>query len=306
MAASRRIRAGLPSLLGLVLACLAPAPGIASLDSARLVSTVQSGPLEMVVALEDSSFGAGQRTCVLVCVTNRGKTTIPFVPVPIYSDDSRTSVNIWRIGTHGAWFLLRRTFYSCPTVIHPYAVPPISPLEPGGSVCYTSNLGSTYATYYASTRDGAQLKSDPTRAFLNSRFAMGRYALQITYWLRGEQNGWREPLALESDTLFFDVTSPTVAENAILSRYGTRTTSRAMLLDLLFQMSSSGARRDPAALSAFARGDLAKRVIEDWSSRPGRYHVRDSVYAERKKWLLQGWPPYGTYIERINAAEQPR
>jgi hypothetical protein len=353
--ASRAFRVGLPSLLGLVSALLAPLCASASLDPARIVSKVLSGPLEMVVALDDSSFVAGQRTCVLVCVTNRGETTIPFVPEPIYSDESRTSVNVWRIGTHGAWFLLRRTFTSCPFAIHPYAVPPISPLEPGGSVCYSSNLCTAYATNYPVV-DRLRLKGGPTGAFLNSRFAMGRYALQVTYSLRGEQNGWREPLALESDTLFFEVTSPPASENDLLSRYaasidsargepsplrqeltarwlprflnsrffetvflqsgrfaqeiprdrlftwldpyGTRPTSRALLLDLLFRISSSGARQDPAALSKFARGDLAKRVIEDWSSRPSRYHVRDSVYADRKKRLLREWPPYGTWIER--------
>jgi hypothetical protein len=204
-----------------------------------------------------------------------------------------------------------------------------------------------------------QLGSDPTRTLRHSRLAPGRYALQVTYPLPAEQNHWREPLAVDSDTLFFDVMpAPSKPEERdLLSRYalavdscpgelfqcrqelrsewlprftnsmlfldvfmssggfsraqvprdslfswldphGARPTSRAILLDLLLRSQSSEAHRDLAVMSAFARGDLDRRVVQDWKSRPRRHGVRDSVYAERKKYSMRGWPPYGTWVER--------
>jgi len=180
----------------------------------------------------------------------------------------------------------------------------------------------------------------------------------VTYSLPAEQNRWREPLAVDSDTLFFDVMpAPSKPEERdLLSRYtltvdscpgepfqrrqelssgwlprftnsrlfldvfvssgfskaqippdslfswldphGARPTSRAVLLDLLLRTSSPGPHHDLVMISAFARGDLDRRVVQDWKSRPRRQDVRDSVYAERKKYLLRGWPPYGTWIEQ--------
>lgn len=355
MAALRDFRVCISSLLAMVPAFLLAAPADASLNRTRLASTVRTGPVEMVVALEDSVFLPGQRTSAMICVTNRGGQTLAFAPEPAVCGVGRTSLKVWTVARWGAWFWMPRSFTCC-LAFPSWAIPPISPLESEGSTCCSTDLTS-YGRYYSSS-DLVQLRSDPTRALRHSRLAPGRYALQVTYHLPAEENHWREPLVVDSDTLFFDVMpAPSKPEESdLLSRYalavdscpgepfqrrqeltsgwlprfmnsrlfldvfmssgfftariprdslfswldphGARPTSRAILLDLLLRTSSSRPHHDLVMMSAFARGDLDRRVVQDWKSRPRRQGVRDSVYAERKRYSLRGWPPYGTWIER--------
>jgi hypothetical protein len=230
------------------------------------------------------------------------------------------------------------------------------------------NLNSWYGAemtppqFRRKTREN--LYADPTYALIDSRLGTGRYAVQVSYIIGGEQNHWRAPVQLQSDTLFFNVSGVAGTwEDSVLAGYARavdsamavprptmsgvasqwlprfsnsrlfvdvfmdagvhgdsiprdrlfawmdpferRSTSRAMLLDLLFFLSAHDRMVDPSALSSFARGDLAQRVIQDWKARPRRWSFRDSVYAERKKYLIRGHPPYGTWVEPNNATEPP-
>lgn len=144
MAAPHRIRVGLPSLLGLAFALLLPLCARASLDRARLISTVRSGPLEMRVALEDSHYMTGQRTCALVCITNLDRSLIPFVPVPDRGGDALLWVQLWRIAPGGTWFAMHANIDCDLRGIHSFMVPPVSPLEPSGSTCNTLPLNNWY------------------------------------------------------------------------------------------------------------------------------------------------------------------
>ncbi|HYJ33542.1 MAG TPA: hypothetical protein VE326_10020, partial [Candidatus Binatia bacterium] len=206
--------------------------------------------------------------------------------------------------------------------------------------------------------------SDPTYALLSSRLATGQYALQVSYVLRGGQNQWREPLQLQSDTLFFNVAEaagtwedsllagyaravdsvlalPGVRRNraalewlprfsnsrfftdvlldtwsgpdsipperlfGLLDPNGNRSTSRAVMLDLLLGLRTPTTMRDPSTLSPYARGDLARQVIDHWKALKWRWGYRDSVYAERQKYPIRDHPPYGTWIEPGNATKGP-
>jgi hypothetical protein len=69
-------------------------------------------------------------------------------------------------------------------------------------------------------------------------------------------------------------------------------------------MSSVDSMAEPAMLSPYARGDLARRVIADWRALPWRRSVRDSVYAERKKYLIRNRPPYGTFKDEMEPSRE--
>lgn len=111
--------------------------------------------------------------------------------------------------------------------------------------------------------------------------------------------------------VFMDTGRDSIPRDQLFARidpYERKPTSRAMLLDLLFRLSEPKGTRDPSTVSAFALGDLSRRVVEDWRARPRRWAFRDSVYQERKnsKYLIRGHPPYGTWAEPGNEIEKSR
>jgi hypothetical protein len=116
----------------MVSVCLLATPADATLDPTRLVSTVRTGPIEMIVALEDSVFLPGQRTSAMICVTNRGGQTLDFAPEPALCGVGHTSLKLWMVGRGGAWFWMS-IGYTCCLALQSWAIPPISPLESEGS-----------------------------------------------------------------------------------------------------------------------------------------------------------------------------
>ncbi|HTM01703.1 MAG TPA: hypothetical protein VL503_11345 [Candidatus Omnitrophota bacterium] len=314
----------------------------------------------MTVALEDSTYVVGQRASLFVCVTNRGASTISFAPEP----GSTYGFKFWRIARYGAWFAMHDSRADA-LAGHGYKVPPISPLEPGGTISGFINLNSYGAAIDYLSHDRLRLVADPTRALFSSRLPLGRYAIHVTYFARQGFDERRMNMSIQSDTLFFRVVaaSPEPEETERLSRYaasidscranglcwnrtaarwlpgfagsrffsdvfftsgllwplsgvnilvsvdpnGARLVSDALMLEHIYRSPSLERLRATMIASAprYPAGSLPSLVLEDWNARPARQAIRDSVYAERRKYLVRGHPPYGTWVEKGDARRSP-
>jgi hypothetical protein len=81
----------------------------------------------------------------------------------------------------------------------------------------------------------------------------------------------------------------------------------ALMLDLVNRLSSLDRIRPTilAGAPAYPYGSLASRVVSDYRARPRRNAFRDSVYTERRKYLIRGHPPYGRWIEKGDSRRDP-